>query len=187
MLRRIQGRRTGGVPARAQAWQECRAGSDSWELLWESTEFTFVAPTTLATDATASSELLRHITTAPGFLGLVHDPISGQQQRIGGTLAIAQGDTDRDPHLANRAGNQKGRTQRRDAFGGYGNHGVLGIGPEIAQQDHELITADARQGIAQPYHRAKALRHLTQDLVTGLVPEGVIDSFEAIEVHEQQD
>lgn len=62
--------------------------------------------------------------------------------------------------------------------------GGLRVG-HVAEQDRELVAADAGQFVAHPKARSQPLRHGHQHLVAGLVPVGVVDLFEAVEVAER--
>jgi hypothetical protein len=54
-------------------------------------------------------------------------------------------------------------------------------------EDHELVAAEARDGIVRAHDAAKARRDLAQDLVADVVPEGVVDVLEVVEVDEGKD
>jgi hypothetical protein len=52
------------------------------------------------------------------------------------------------------------------------------------QDQHELVAADAADGVALAQHRAQPLAHALQQLVAGRVAERVVDELEVVEVHE---
>ena len=54
------------------------------------------------------------------------------------------------------------------------------------QQDHELLAAEARNNVALSEFAADLVGNLAQYLITGLVPELVVDSLEVIEIDERQ-
>ncbi|MNC25568.1 hypothetical protein D3C75_736590 [compost metagenome] len=59
---------------------------------------------------------------------------------------------------------------------------------EVGQQQHELVAAEAGEGVARADLRAHALGDLHQHLVADRVAQGVVDRLEAIEVdqHDRQ-
>ena len=65
-----------------------------------------------------------------------------------------------------------------------GVHGLLRIG-EVAEQQGELVAAEARHGVAGPDDLAQPLRDLDQQHVAPGVAEALVDGLEAIDVEEQ--
>ena len=59
--------------------------------------------------------------------------------------------------------------------------GEVGIGAD----DDELVAADAADDVARPDPQAQTIRELPQHVVTGRVPEPIIDGFERVDVQEQ--
>ena len=51
------------------------------------------------------------------------------------------------------------------------------------EQQHKLVTAQARDGVCGSNTRQKPLSDLLQQLITDLMPVLVIHRFEAIEIH----
>jgi hypothetical protein len=51
---------------------------------------------------------------------------------------------------------------------------------ELVAQDHELVAAEARDGVARPQHPLQARRERRQELVAGLVAEAVVDDLEVV-------
>ena len=68
-----------------------------------------------------------------------------------------------------------------DALGRVGRR--LGIF-DVLEQDRELVTAEARRGVGGADRGRDPLRDLEQQLVAGRVAEAVVDSFEVVEVEE---
>ena len=56
----------------------------------------------------------------------------------------------------------------------------------MAEQHHELVAAEPRDRVLGPGQRPQAIGDLDQHPVTGTVSEAVVDSFEVIQVDEQQ-
>ncbi|OPZ04253.1 MAG: hypothetical protein BWZ09_01917 [Alphaproteobacteria bacterium ADurb.BinA305] len=63
----------------------------------------------------------------------------------------------------------------------------LGCGvAQILQHHHELVSTEARHGVALAHHLAQARRDLAQQLVAGLVAVGVVYALEVVDIDEQQ-
>lgn len=62
---------------------------------------------------------------------------------------------------------------------------VAGSWGVLAEQD-EFVTGQAGEGVAGAQGRAQALSDFDQDVVAGLVAEGVVDGLEAVQVDERQ-
>ena len=56
---------------------------------------------------------------------------------------------------------------------------------DVLAEDHELIAAQPCDGVACPEAVHEPARHLEQELVSGVVAEGVVDELEVVEIHEQ--
>ena len=56
---------------------------------------------------------------------------------------------------------------------------------DVVAQHHELVAAEAGDGVARPHERAQALGRLDEQLVADLVAQAVVDDLEAVEVEEQ--
>ena len=59
--------------------------------------------------------------------------------------------------------------------------GGVGLGEAVAH-DHELVAADAADGVGAAGHRREELGHLHQQLVAAGVAVGVVHRLEAVEV-----
>ena len=70
---------------------------------------------------------------------------------------------------------------RRDALG----QSQRAVHVEVFQQDHELVTAKAGDGIRWPNTCVDALRDHAEEFVAGGVAQGVVDGFEVVEVAEE--
>lgn len=64
-----------------------------------------------------------------------------------------------------------------------GDHHCI-VGNIDGQHDHELVAAEAGEGVLRPQQAADALRHCHQQTVTELVAIGIIDRLEAVQVAE---
>src|ERR1700733_8579828 len=53
-------------------------------------------------------------------------------------------------------------------------------------QDHELVIAEATDGVAGAHHRVDAFGHVLQQLIAGVVAEPLVDVFEPVDVDEQR-
>ena len=56
----------------------------------------------------------------------------------------------------------------------------------IGQQYGKFVAPKTGQRVALPQHASQALRHLTQHLIAGRMPQGVIDFLEVVQVHQHQ-
>ncbi len=63
---------------------------------------------------------------------------------------------------------------------------LRGVGRAVAEQHAELVSAQARQDVGGADARLHDARHLLQQAVAGLVPAGVVDDLELVEVEVQQ-
>ncbi|MNQ60045.1 hypothetical protein D3C85_743120 [compost metagenome] len=124
------------------------------------------------------------VTVLAGALGVIHRRIGIHQQLLrrcavagidrdtdaGGDLQIVLPDPERtrdQPHLP------RGQAQ-----------GIVRLG-ELHQQ-HELVPADARQGVLAAQILTQAHAHLAQQLVAHMVTKGVVHRLEAVQVNEHQ-
>ncbi|KAF5057496.1 hypothetical protein DSECCO2_356120 [anaerobic digester metagenome] len=117
----------------------------------------------------------------PQFLGAVHADVRVAQQVVGRSVEPRlQDDADRgadlDLVLLDVHGLPDGLQQAAgDADG-------LLVALEIFEQHRELVAAHAGHGIHAAQAGRQALGHLLQQVVAGLVAQGVVDSLEAVEV-----
>ena len=64
--------------------------------------------------------------------------------------------------------------------------GLLGIGPQALQQDHELIPTQARHGIQLAQRCLQPVGYLAEQLIANLMAMQVVDILEVVQVHENQ-
>ncbi len=93
------------------------------------------------------------------------------------------GDADARRHEQRTSGDAEGTVE-------LGQHplrepGRLGGALRTGEEHRELVTADARDGVAVAGAGSQPLGHLTQQGVAGVVPQGVVHVLEAVEVKEQ--
>jgi len=55
----------------------------------------------------------------------------------------------------------------------------------VINNDDELVTSETSSDRTQWHHCANASTHYLQQLVSGTVPERIIDALETIDVHEE--
>ena len=74
------------------------------------------------------------------------------------------------------------------SLGNFALHGVRRVLPRRAafEHHHELVAANAGDGVATAQTRAQALTHLLQQRIAGRVTQSVVDLFEAVQIDEQQ-
>ena len=66
------------------------------------------------------------------------------------------------------------------------HHQRLRVRAQAFEHDHELVAAQARHGIHAAHAGVQALRHLLQQQVALVVPQGVVEGLEVVQVNEQQ-
>ena len=71
---------------------------------------------------------------------------------------------------------------RVGAIGDDAGSGGLGLGHD----DGELVAADAREQVRAAHGAGQVRRDVDQDLIAGLVAEGVVDGLELVDVDEGQ-
>ena len=121
---------------------------------------------------------------AAGLLGRVHRRVGGAQQavevlqlrRLHGD-ADAGADLQRDVVLAQRLGQRRQQLARDVA-------GILRLG-QVAQHDHELVVAEAREQVAVAQLLVQPRGGQLQQGVAGGMAEGVVDALEAVQVDQQ--
>ena len=67
-----------------------------------------------------------------------------------------------------------------------GDGGRLVFVRHVLEQGHELVPAEAGEGVGAPQAGAEPLGHLDEELVADLVAQTVVDHLEAVEIDEQQ-
>ena len=67
-----------------------------------------------------------------------------------------------------------------------GHHGHRRGVLDPGQHDDKLVAAQTRHHITVAHTILEAMRHFDQQFVTDMVPEGIIDALEAIQIDEQQ-
>ena len=119
-----------------------------------------------------------------GVLGSVHRAV-GVVDEVVQLVAGLVGDGDAhgggDPQLL-RADLDRSGDGLNDSLG----DGLGGAGRQHVGAEHqELVTADAHDGVPGPYGCPKSVGHLHEELIADVVPVGVVDVLEAIEIDEQ--
>ena len=66
-----------------------------------------------------------------------------------------------------------------------GQHNGLLVVVKAGHHHHKLITTQAAQQITIPGNQPQAVRHLHQQLVAGIVAQGVVDALEIIQIQQQ--
>ena len=61
-----------------------------------------------------------------------------------------------------------------------------GLGTQVFQQHHEFVPAQAGHGVTFSHAIHQSLPHLLQQQVARVVPEGVVDGFELVQVQQHQ-
>ena len=104
---------------------------------------------------------------------------------VRGLLAVvreqAHADAGRD--IERLAVDLKRRGQRLQHLLRHAGHIVLG--GNVIEQDHELVTPEARHGVAVTHAALEPLGQLLQQAVTHLVTECIVDGLETVQFHEQ--
>ncbi len=121
---------------------------------------------------------------AAALLGAVHRGVGVLDQALAVDLLPGLGEREADrraqPELGPAGGDRLGDRALeavRDADGlEHAAHGFA--------QDGELVATETRNGVLGSQRALEAARDLAQDLVAGRVTEAVVDSLEAVEVHE---
>ena len=115
-------------------------------------------------------------------LGDVHLGVGGVQQRVGGGVAPARGDPDRDPDRDLR-GTDLERLGHQLVESGSQRGDFPAIEP--GTHEHELVAAESTEPVLFSDRPASARRHLHQQFVPDVVAESVVHRLEAVEVEEQ--
>ena len=119
----------------------------------------------------------------PALLGLVHGDVGALHEHVD-VLAVlgVGGDADAGAELQAHAGDV-------EVLGDGAPHGgrdrdAGGRRLDRAQEDRELVAAQARDGVVLAQQAREALADLAQHLVAVVVAEGVVDLLEAVEVEQ---
>ena len=67
-----------------------------------------------------------------------------------------------------------------------GRRARRGFVDDAREDDRELVATQAGDGVRFPQLALEPVRNVTQDVVAAVVPEGVVDLLEPVEVHHQQ-
>jgi hypothetical protein len=59
------------------------------------------------------------------------------------------------------------------------------VAVDVRREDDELVAADATDGVHRSENCGEAFGDPSQDVVAGVMPAGVVDLFESIEVDKQ--
>ena len=120
---------------------------------------------------------------APLGLRLVHRRVGAAEQRLG-IVAVAreQADSQRRRHAQRVTGDLV--RPRQPVEQSIRRRGRVLDTRGIGQDEHELVAADARHGVAGAQRLGESPRDCLQQLVADRVPERVVDGLEAIQVDE---
>jgi len=122
---------------------------------------------------------------ATKVLGGVHGGIGGAHQIVEiGARFVPKRDTDTGADVQVDTGQCDRLLQRGEDFA-RDNGGVVGTA-DVAQQDQELIAAEAANDVMRAYTRAQAAAHLEQQLIADGMTHRVVDVLEAVQIDEQQ-
>src|SRR3954463_15982055 len=116
-----------------------------------------------------------------GALGAVHGHVGVAQEVLRVVLAVRDPHARADEHLAPEHGERL--AERGDHPFGDVRRAVRVA--DVAEQDGELIAADARGRVAPAQTVAQPARDVDEELIAGDVTEAVVDDLEAVEVEEQ--
>ena len=126
------------------------------------------------------------VAIAPPVLGSVHGQI-GLAQQVVGQVVRSRGGGDSDAHRGDDllVAHPVGLAERgHDAVGARAEIGEVGQG----LHHDELVTAESGDGVLRPGDGQEPLRRADQHRVTAVVPQGVVDDLEMVEVqHEHPD
>jgi len=115
---------------------------------------------------------------------LVHGDIGAAEQGPGvaGVLGAA-GDANAGPDAQRlTVDHERALDGAHQALGHRHSHG----GSSAGEEDGELVAAEARKGIPVAQLLTQVRTHFAQEQVPDVVPEGVVDLLEPVEVHEEQ-
>ena len=121
---------------------------------------------------------------APAVLGRVQRDV-GAAQQIGGRAVRQVGHADRYRHARQRDVVMPQR-QRADALAQQVEANACLLDRGARQQQRQLLAADAAGQVVRAHEAAQLARHGLQHFVAGLVPEGVVERLEVIDVEQRQ-
>ena len=122
---------------------------------------------------------------AAAALGPVHRHVRLSQHRLGVCLGIArESNAHACGHRNLGASDDEGPAQGLKHP--LGESQGFGFAFEVLGQDHELVAAEARHGVAVSHHLFEPARDEQQEPVPDVVAEAVVDGLEAVEIHEQE-
>ena len=124
---------------------------------------------------------------APGVLGLVHGGVGVADESLGvgaGIVARREGQADAGRHVELHPVDDERRPKA--VAQAVGQVEGLGHAHHLAEDDHELVAADAGHEVRGPHVLVQPLGHVHQQLVAVGVAERVVDQLEAVEVEEEQ-
>ena len=115
----------------------------------------------------------------------VHGDV-GPLQKQRGVVAVGRrhGDADTGVHMQRQTAQLERAVEGLEHLGGH-EFGLF-HGVEVGDDDRELIAAEAGDGVGLAQNNLQTLRDLLEDVVAGLVTEGVVDLLEPVEVHQQE-
>ena len=123
--------------------------------------------------------------SSPARLGAVEGGICVPQQRIGIQLIPESSDdahTGGDGHLAARKSDGGGEGFHDACRNHLGNIGIA----ELGEQHDELVATHSYHGVACADGGLKTSRGDAENLVAGVMSEGIVDVFESVQVEHQQ-
>jgi hypothetical protein len=127
---------------------------------------------------------------AAGVLGAVHGQIGLLHQLLGAhLLPIEQGHANACRTPLNGIAEMIDVVQRRQDLVGNrlgARRSLFGAAIQAGQNDDELVTAEASDGVFLAYTMRKSSRDLLQENVAGIMPQGVVKRLEVIQIDEQQ-
>ena len=117
------------------------------------------------------------------LLGLVHGDVGALHEHVDVLAVLGEGrDADAGAELQAHAGDVEVLGDGAPDGGRDGDAGGRRL--DRAQEDRELVAAEARDGVVLAQQAREALADLAQHLVAVVVAEGVVDLLEAIEVEQ---
>ena len=113
----------------------------------------------------------------------VHGGVGVADHRFG--FGVGVGERDADAHRREHLRRLDGERLVHRAIGALGDGDGVVLGHELVAQDHELVAAEAGDGVARAKRIAQPLRQRHQQAVAGAVAEAVVHDLEVVDVAEQ--